>query len=195
MMFIGLLFALYISSNFNKDEFNEFAYFHRILQQGKTCVQMANFYPLEDCGVDETTASTSQVYLLNQLGLLRPGIAKALNFESKPGDWGILEGWLKIPEGILFGGTAKLERRSADAVVLMQEIPGQTPRILAIWPMELEGDDVNFKLNSNDWKKVLPNERLSKVTDICSLDAYAVDTDNNRLLPLKRGEQMQAACK
>lgn len=195
MIFMGLLFALYISANFNQGEFNEFAHFYRILQQGKTCVQMANFYRLEDCGVDETAGGTSQVYLLNQLGLLRPGIAKSLNFESKPGDWGTLEGWQKIPEGILFGGTAKLEQRPADAIVLMQQIPGETPHILTIWPMELEGDHVSFKVNSNDWRKVLRNGRLSEVKDICSLRAYAVDTDNNRLLPLKRGERMKAACK
>jgi hypothetical protein len=203
LLFIGLLIGLFIHYNFGTNNFDQLLGFHNSLQRGKACTQLINFYNSEDClkilhPVPKYVVEESRV--LDQLGLLRPGLAKSLDIDSdSSGKWGYIESLEKDPQGIVMHGWAILEKRPADAIVVTYEAKNQSPRIIHIYVTGQVREDISKLLKNPNfyrvgWNDHIKLEQLPSEFDICSIHVYGFDNENNRLFPLNKVPQIQEKC-
>lgn len=187
----GLMLGLLIINTFDPKQLNNFAQFNQQLQQGKACVQLLNFQHSNACN-EMIYSEPSQVYALDNLGLLQPGIAKSLNINRTQGNWGAIEVLERNNAGIHLEGWAVLERRPADALVILRKVPNQPPRVVDIWATGKKNDNIKFPSAwwKGSWEGTLSAAQLPDNTDLCVLSFYGIDTDNNQLFPIKKNKKL-----
>lgn len=191
MFLVGLMFWLYLKCNFNFSVFKDFSQFHYQTLQAKACVQLSKFY-YSEIYFKPININSEKIRLLDEVNLLKPGVAKLLNIDRTPGNWGTIEVLERTPEGIHLEGWAVLKQRPADALVILQEIPNQPPRVVDIWATGRENDIIKYPNAwwQGGWEGTIETARLSGHIDLCTLNVYGFETEKNQLLPLKRGKRV-----
>jgi hypothetical protein len=203
---LGLMFGLLVSHNLGTNHLLNAINFHDKLNYQKSCLQLSNFYHSEKCikSVEYIwdIQSIQKMNSLSKLNAIQPGIANSLDVDrSFTGEPGKIELLVKDSEGIHINGWAMLDKEPAHAVVVTYEPQGKQPQIIDIFAVGQFQDEIkrsSFRkiiFSRAHWKGTIKIEKFPSDINVCFIQAYSFDSQNNSLVKLNKSSQLVKECK